>query len=71
MRILEPSTVEPLRVDLRRVVLVAMGLWLVALVVLGALALAGAPTGRGVWICLVGFALGFWALAWDRRHPRV
>ncbi len=43
-------------------------LWTVALAVVGALALTGAATGRAVWICLAGFALGFLALDWERRH---
>ncbi len=65
---LQPSRIAPLRVDLRRVFWVGIGLWAVALAVVGALALTGAGTGRAVWICLTGFALGFLALDWERRH---
>lgn len=66
--LLEPSKVAPLAVDLRRVIWVAIALWLVALLVVGGLTLGGVATGRGVWICATGFALGFVALDWERRH---
>ena len=65
---LEPSRIAPLQVDLRRVFWVGIALWTAALAVVGALALTGAETGRAVWICLAGFALGFLALDWERRH---
>lgn len=65
---LEPSRLAPLAVDLRRVFWVGIGLWAVALAVVGVLALTGTATGRAVWTCLVGFALGFLALDWERRH---
>ena len=61
--LLEPSKVAPLEVDLRRVFWAAIGLWIVALLVVGGLALAGVDTGRGAWICAVGIALGLLALA--------
>ncbi len=70
MRIFEPSTVEPLVIDLRKVVWGGIAAWVVALVVVGSLTITGATTGRGVWICLVGIALGLWALLWERRHFR-
>jgi hypothetical protein len=66
--LLEPSKVAPLVVDLRRVIWAAIGLWLVALAVVGALTLGGVATGRGLWICATGLALGFVALDWERRH---
>lgn len=65
---LQPSRIAPLHVDLRRVFWVGIGLWAVALAVVGALAIAGAEVGRAGWICLTGFALGFLALDWERRH---
>jgi hypothetical protein len=67
-RFLEPSQIAPLRVDLRRVFWVGIGLWAVALAVVGVLAVTGTATGRAGWICLTGFALGFLALDWERRH---
>ncbi len=66
--LLEPSKVAPLTVDLRRVIWVAIALWLVALLVVGAMTLGGVATGRGVWICVTGLALGFVGLDWERRH---
>lgn len=65
---LQPSRIAPLHVDLRLVFWAGVGLWALALAVVGALALAGAETGRAGWICLAGFALGFLALDWERRH---
>ena len=60
---------EPVPVDLRRVVLVGMGVWLVALV---PCVLLASLTGVGrtpVWVCLAGLAIGGLALNWTRRHP--
>ncbi|MCV2395088.1 DUF2530 domain-containing protein [Actinotalea sp. M2MS4P-6] len=68
MRILEPSRVAPLQVDLRRVFWGGIAIWVVALVVIGVLALAGVSTGHGVWVCLTGIALGGFGLLWERRH---
>lgn len=67
-RFLEPSRIAPLTVDLRRVFWVGIGMWAAALAVVGVLALLGTATGRAAWICLTGFALGFLALDWERRH---
>lgn len=67
-RFLEPSRITPLAVDLRRVLWAGIGLWLVALAVVGGLTLAGIQTGRGLWVCLAGLALGWPALDWERRH---
>lgn len=67
-RFLEPSRIAPLQVDLRRVFWAGIGLWVVALAVVGGLSLAGIGTGRGLWVCLTGIALGGLALDWERRH---
>ena len=69
-RLLEPSKLTPLPVDLRLVILGGVVAWLVALVVTGALALAGTTTGRGVWVCLTGLLLGGLGLVWERRRAR-
>lgn len=68
--LLAPSTLRPVELDLRRVFWVAIGLWAVALVVLGVAAVGGSVDGRTVAICATGFALGFAALAWERRRAR-
>jgi len=59
---------EPVPVDLRRVVLVGMAVWLVALV---PCVLLGSLTDVGwtpVWVCLAGLVLGGLGLDWTRRH---
>lgn len=59
---------EPVAVDLRRVVLVGMAAWLVALV---PCVLLGSLTDVGwtpAWVCLAGIALGALGLDWTRRH---
>lgn len=68
--LLAPSTLRPVELDLRRVFWVAIGLWAIALVVLGVAAVVGSVEGRTVAICATGFGLGFGALAWERRHAR-
>lgn len=60
----------PLRVDLRRVILVGLAAWTVALVVALVLLVAGARDGEGVAVCLAGIALGGLGLVWERRHRR-
>jgi hypothetical protein len=58
------------RVDLRRVILVGIGAWLVALAVTTVLWFAGTVTTTPVWSCVAGTALGLLALAWERvRGP--
>jgi len=69
-RILEPSNLRPVELDLRRVFGAIMGLWAVALLVLGVVGLVGSVEGRSVAICATGLALGFPALAWERRRAR-
>jgi hypothetical protein len=69
-RLLAPSTLRPVELDLRRVFWVIIALWAVALVALGGVGLVGSVEGRTVAICATGVALGFAALAWERRHSR-
>jgi len=69
-RLLEPSRLEPLDVDLRKVLLVGIGCWLVALATVGALELLGHTTGRAAWVCVAGVALGGWGLLWERGRRR-
>ena len=68
--LLAPSALRPVELDLRRVFWVAIGLWAVALVVLGVAAVGGSVEGRTVAICATGLGLGFAALAWERRRVR-
>ncbi len=68
--LLDPSTIAPLELDLRRVFWVITGLWAVALAVTSAIGLLGHIEGRTVVICATGFALGFVALGWERWRFR-
>lgn len=67
-RLLDPSRLEPVRLDLRKVFLVGIALWAVALVVTVVLAVTGQVDARMPWICAAGIALGGLALLWERRH---
>jgi hypothetical protein len=67
-RLLEPSRLAPVAVDLRRVFVVGTALWALALVVSAVLVGAGVVDGRQVWVSGAGVALGFLALAWERRR---
>lgn len=69
--LLHPSsqTPEPVKVDLRHVVLVGMALWAAGLVVAGALALAGRIGWQATAVCGTGLLLGVAMLVWARRHP--
>lgn len=67
-RLLEPSRLAPVPVDLTRVFLVGTGLWLVALVVAGALAATGSVPTRTVVTCATGAGLGALAVLWARRR---
>lgn len=66
-RMLQPSELEPVHVDLRTVFLVGIAAWLVALVVSVVLTLTGHLDGRIPWICVTGAALGLLALVWESR----
>ncbi len=67
-RMLRPSTLEPVRLDLRRVILVGIGLWTVALVVTGALAVTDRTDAMPALVCAAGIALGGAGLLWERRN---
>lgn len=64
--LLAPSTLEPVRLDLRRVFWVGTAVWCLALVVTVALAATGYVVGRGIAVCAVGVALGLVAVAWSK-----
>lgn len=66
--LVRPSRLEPVRLDLRRVFLVGIALWTVALVVAGVLAASGSVAATGVATCATGVLLGGAALLWERRH---
>ncbi|MGN8245034.1 DUF2530 domain-containing protein [Cellulomonas soli] len=69
--LMNPSTqspVDPVKVDLRHVVLVGMALWTVGLIVVGVLALTGRAPGQAVAVCVAGLVLGVLALLWTRSH---
>jgi Protein of unknown function (DUF2530) len=60
----------PVRVDMRRVFVVGIVAWLVALVVMGVLWRAGAIGTTPLWSCVAGLALGVAGLAWERMRGR-
>jgi hypothetical protein len=68
--LLDPSTLAPIELDLRRVFWVITGLWALALGVTAVIGLVGHIEGRTVTICATGFALGFAALGWERWRFR-
>lgn len=68
--LLLPSALEPVEVDLRRVFLVGIAVWVVVLVGAVALTLAGVLEGRAVPIAAAGIGLGLLALLWERRRRR-
>ncbi|MEK8227721.1 DUF2530 domain-containing protein [Oerskovia sp. M15] len=57
-----------LRVDLRPVVFIGMGLWAVALVVSMVLLAVGRATYEAPATCGAGVLLGVAGLMWERRH---
>jgi hypothetical protein len=67
-RLLAPSTLRPVELDLRRVFWVIIALWTVALVAFGVIGLVSSVEGRTVAICATGVGLGLAALVWERRH---
>jgi hypothetical protein len=60
----------PVRVDMRRVFLVGIGAWLLALVVTAVLWWMGAMSTTPVWSCVAGALLGLVGLAWERIRGR-
>lgn len=70
-RLLEPSRLAPVRLDLRRVFLAGIAIWALALVVSAVLLATGRVEARTVATCAVGVVLGGLALVWERRRgPR-
>lgn len=67
-RMLRPSTLEPVRLDLRRVLLAGIGLWTLALVITVVLALTGRTDAVPAAVCGTGIALGGAGLLWERRN---
>lgn len=62
---------EPATVDLRRIILIGMAIWVVALTVECIRWVNGADGApRAFAICVAGLALGGYGLVWVRRHPR-
>jgi hypothetical protein len=55
---------------MRRVFLVGIGVWLVALAVTAALWWFGGASTTPVWSCVAGVALGVVGLAWERVRGR-
>lgn len=67
-RLLEPSRLDPVDVDLARVTWVGIGLWAVALVVCAVLAGNDRLSPDWVWVCATGIVLGLLAIVWLRRR---
>lgn len=67
--ILAPSRLDPVPVDLRRVILGGTAVWAVALVVTVVLGAVGSLPWTVAWVCVAGIALGGVGLLWARRHP--
>ncbi len=65
-RLLEPSRLAPVEVDLRRVVLVGTLAWLLGAVVTTVLAATAVVPWVVVHVCLAGVALGGLGLLWVR-----
>ena len=66
--LLEESRMAPYEIDLRRVILVGIALWVVAGVVSAILLATGTTDVRLLAISAFGVCLGFLALLWDRRR---
>lgn len=60
--------IEPLRVDLARVVWAGTALWGVALVVSLILAATDRTGWTPVWVCVAGTLLGFAGVWWAHGH---
>ena len=69
-RLLRPSTLEPVEIDLRLVFGIGMALWAVALVVMVVVQATGTTTGRGIPVCATGIALGALGVLWEQRRRR-
>lgn len=64
--LLQPSTLEPVHLDLRRVFWTGTAVWAVALAVASVLVLTGHLQGRAVGVCATGVALGLMGVVWAR-----
>jgi hypothetical protein len=62
------TTPPPVAIDLERVVLVGVGIWVLALLVTGILAFTGEVAWDVVWVCATGAALGLLGAEWARRN---
>ncbi|KFI72290.1 hypothetical protein BMIN_0182 [Bifidobacterium minimum] len=61
---------KPIRVNLQRVFLAGMVMWLIALVVCLVLMALTIPTGRAFWVILAGLGVGVALLVWERLDRR-
>ncbi len=61
---------EPLRVDLRVVIVAGMVAWAIALAICAILAVADVVADREVAMCGTGLILGVAGLIWERSHRR-
>ena len=66
--LLQPSSLEPVHLDLRRVFWVGTGLWALGLVVAIVLTATGLVEGRAVPVCAVGTVLGLVGVVWARSR---
>ena len=66
-----PDPIEPIQVDLARVVGVGTAAWGLALVVTLLLALVGRTGWTPVWVCAVGVLLGLAGIWWSHGHDRM
>jgi hypothetical protein len=60
----------PVDVDMRKVILVGLALWLGGVVVAVVLWWTGVITATPVWSCVAGVLLGVAGLVWERGHRR-
>jgi len=67
-RLLEPSRLAPVPVNLTHVFLVGTGIWLAALAVAAMLAVSGSVEWRTVVTCAAGAAMGVAGALWARRR---
>ena len=64
----DDAPIAPLQVDLGRVMVVGIAVWLVALVVAVVLWLTDATSGIPAAVCATGSVLGVLGWDWARRH---
>ena len=56
---------RPMQVDLRRIFLLGTGFWIVALVLVGILALTGMTVTKPLIVCLSGVGVGILLMIWE------